>query len=62
MGVMLAQTARDSTLWLAMHRVVEDQVTCHNGCLGTPDGLQPFCLETIMFGLDQAFQTLPETQ
>jgi hypothetical protein len=57
-GKMTAHAAHFSPFWLLMHRVVEDQETCHHGLLGTPDSLGLEGFEARMLFLDQPFQSL----
>jgi hypothetical protein len=57
---MPALTAHLAPFGFDMHRVVEDQVTCHNGCLGTPNPFGSLRFEALMFGLNQGLHSLPK--
>ncbi len=54
----MAQTTHFSSFWLFMHRVIEDQETCHDGLLGSFNTFRLFRFETSVLGLDQDFHSL----
>jgi len=45
-----------------MHRVIEDQETCNDSLVGTPDALRLCRFETAMFDLNQCFHALPKVE
>jgi hypothetical protein len=54
-GEMQPQTAHLFAFGLGMYRIVENQVTCNNGCSGTPDAFRSFCPQASMFCLPPGF-------